>query len=303
MSEKRFGQKRTRLCGIYTIYISHSPYLPKISQLYFTKVSLPTLRYIVGNNQGKKVVSGVLRSLYISASGMLAQRRTMDVLSNNLANLDTIGFKRDNLMSRSFSDMLIGRINDPESNSSNIGKLSMGIHADEIATDFEQGPMVGTARTADLALAGDGFFVVETPQGLRFTRSGNFQVDSSGYLCTQEGYYVRSATGRIKVGSQDFSADQNGTIKSAAGTFKLQIVKFTDNSVLRKVGSNLYAGPGTAQNATCAVQQGYLEGSNVDLSTEMVNMISVSRNYESNQRMVTMLNDTLEKTVNEVGRV
>lgn len=245
----------------------------------------------------------MLRSLYISASGMLAQRRTMDVLTNNLANVDTIGYKKDSLMTKPFSDVLIGRINDPEYNSAGIGKFSYGLHADEISTSFEQGPMQGTDRTADLALAGDGFFVVETPQGLRFTRSGNFQVDGNGFLCTNEGYYVRGTAGRIRVGSQQFAVDSSGNIVSAAGTAKLQIVKFANNNVLRKAGNNLYSGPLTAQNATCEVRQGFLEGSNVDLGSEMVNMIAVQRNYESNQRMISIINSTLEKTVNEVGRL
>lgn len=234
---------------------------------------------------------------------MLAQSRTMNVISNNLANVDTVGFKQDNLMSQSFSDVLIGRINDPVSDSSGIGYLNYGVHADETVTDFEQGPSQGTGRTADLALEGDGFFVVETSQGLRFTRSGNFQVNSSGYLCTSDGDYVRGTNGRIKVGSQDFTVDQSGVITSAAGTSKLQIVKFANNNVLRKAGSNLYTGPATAQAATCTVRQGVLESSNVDMASEMVHMMTVSRSYETNQRMISMINDTLQKTVNEVGKV
>lgn len=245
----------------------------------------------------------MLRSLYIAASGMLAQRKTMDVITNNLANMETVGFRRDTLMSQSFSDVLIGRINDPAYDSAGIGRLNFGIHADEIVTGFEQGPLEPTDRAADLALQGDGFFVVETPQGLRFTRAGNFQVDAQGYLCTSEGYYVRGANGRIAVGSQDFAVDSTGVIQSDAGTFRLQLVQFADNSVLRKVGENLFSGPLTAQNATCSVRQGFLEGSNVDLSQEMVNMITMQRNYQSNQTMISMINGTLEKAVNEIGRL
>lgn len=245
----------------------------------------------------------MLRSLYISASGMLAQRKTMDVLSNNLANLETAGFKRDSMMTRSFSDVLVSRINDPEANAYGIGPLNWGVHPDEIVTEFQQGPTQSTGRMEDVALSGDGFFVVETPQGLRFTRSGDFQVDADGYLCTQEGYFVRSAAGRIQVGNQGFAIDLAGNVTSPLGASKLQIVQFADNGALRKEGANLYSGPATAQAAACEVLQGYLEGSNVDLAQEMTNMIAVSRNYESNMRMISMLNDTLEKTVNEVGRM
>jgi flagellar basal-body rod protein FlgF len=245
----------------------------------------------------------MLRSLYISTSGMLAQRRVMDVLTNNLANVETAGFKRDSLMTQSFSDVLLSRINDPEGNDGPIGFSNWGVHPDEIATDFSEGSLIWTGRAADIALSGDGFFVVETPQGLRYTRSGNFQVDSAGFLCTNEGYHLRGTAGRIHVGSQDFSVDMQGNVASPGGAYRLQVVRFADNTVLRKEGDNLYAGPAVAALADCEVLQGYLEGSNVDLSSEMVNMITVSRNYEANQRMVSMLNDTLQKTVNEVGRV
>jgi flagellar basal-body rod protein FlgG len=245
----------------------------------------------------------MLRSLYISASGMLAQRSTMDVITNNLSNLDTIGYKRDSLETRSFGDVLLSRINDPSGNNGVIGPLSLGVHPDTVNTDFSEGPLEPTGRTADLALQGDGFFTVETPQGLRYTRSGNFQVDKDGYLCTSEGYYVRGTNGRIHVGSQDFTVGSDGTITSAGGNYKLQIVQFANNTALRKVGNNLYSGPAVASLANCGVMQGYLEHSNVDLSTEMVNMITVSRNYEANQRMVSMINGTLDKACNEVGRV
>lgn len=245
----------------------------------------------------------MIRSLYISASGMLAQRSTMDVITNNLANLDTIGYKRDSMATRSFKDVLISRINDPSGTDGQIGPMNLGVHADTINTDFTEGPLENTGRPADMALEGDGFFTVETPQGMRYTRSGNFQVDQNGYLCTSEGYYVRGTNGRIHVGSQNFSVGLDGTITSPGGTYKLQIVQFANNAALRKVGNNLFSGPAAATLSNTPVLQGYLEHSNVDLSTEMVNMINVSRNYEANQRMVTMLNDTLQKACNEVGRV
>lgn len=235
---------------------------------------------------------------------MLAQRKAMDVLTNNLANVTTTGFKRDSLLTRSFSEVLIGRINDPETNSGGIGTMTFGVHADDAVTSFEQGSLEPTGRAADLAIVGDGFFVVETPDGLRYTRNGNFQVNDQGFLCTAEGYYVRGTNGRINVGSQGFAVDLNGNITTAAGgNARLQLVTFADPGVLTKAGANLFSGPLTAANATGQVRQGWLEGSNVELGSEMVTMISVQRNYEANQRMINMINDTLQKTVNEVGRI
>lgn len=248
-------------------------------------------------------MSGTLRSLYISATGMLSQRKVMDVLTNNLANIETVGFKRDELKTKSFSDVLVARINDPTGDSPGIGPLNWGIHPDEVVTRFTQGPLENTGKATDIALSGDGFFTVETPQGLRFTRSGNFQVDSNGYLCTQEGYYVRTATGRVNVGNADIIVDSQGNVTGANGTYTLQIVQFADSAALRKVGSNLYSGPAAAQNSTALVMQGFIEGSNVDMAEELTNVIAASRNYQSNVQMISILNGTLEKTVNEVGRV
>ena len=247
----------------------------------------------------------MLRGLYIAAGAMMAQRKRMDVLTNNLANLETPGFKKDYTVTRSFNDVLISRLNDSNSRWDNqpVGPLSYGVHLDEVVTRFQQGNVQQTTRSADMALEGDGFFVVETPKGLRYTRAGNFQVNSNGYLCTSEGYFVRGTAGRVRVGGQDFSVDNAGNIVSPAGASRLQIVSFADNKLLSKEGSNLYAGPAATKQSTAQVLQNSLELSNVDMAQETVDMIEVQRNYETNQRIINMFNNSLQKTVNDVGRV
>jgi flagellar basal-body rod protein FlgF len=247
----------------------------------------------------------MLRGLYTAAGAMMAQRKRMDVLTNNLANLETPGFKKDYTVTRSFNDVLLSRLGDTNDamNYQKIGNLTYGVHVDEVVTKFQQGPLESTGRTADMALDGDGYFVVETPKGLRYTRSGNFQVDGNGYLCTSEGYYVRGTAGRIQVGGQDFTVDTSGNVVSPAGTSRLLIVSFTDNKQLTKEGGNLYASTGTAGQSTAQVRQGFLEASNVDMAQETVDMIEVQRNYEVNQRILNMFNESLQKTVNEVGKV
>lgn len=246
----------------------------------------------------------MLRSLYIASTGMMAQRKRMDVLTNNITNIETVGYKKDTLLTRSFADMLIERMGDPDGNSSSIGALNTGVHIDEIVTRHSQGGLEETGRLSDVALVGDGFFVISTPNGERYSRNGAFAVSQNGYLINEDGYYVQGTGGRIYLGSGAFSIDEQGNVTAdGAATNRLRIVTFTDAGALRKQGSNLYAGNGAIPSTNTQVRQGSLENSNVDMAEEMVNMMTVSRSYETNQRMIQMLDSTLEKSVNEVGRV
>lgn len=251
----------------------------------------------------------MLRSLYIAATGMLVQRKKMDVITNNITNIETTGYKRDQLISRSFKDMLITRINDPAvvNYSTPIGNQNTGVHIDEVSTDFSQGNMEDTGKLTDLALQGPGFFTVSTPGGERYTRDGSFGVNSEGYLVTSDGNYVMGVSGKIRVGTGKFNVSGQGVVTvNGTPAGKLKIVTFADAKGLRKEGNNLYANYNAQTVATTAetsVKQGYLEGSNVDIAREMVDMISVSRLYDTNQRMVKMLDQSLDKAVNEVGRV
>ena len=124
----------------------------------------------------------MLRSLYIASTGMLAQREKMDIATNNIVNVDTTGYKKDTLITRSFKDMMIQSMNGQD-----IGPLNTGIHVDDVRTSFDQGSMEQTDRLTDVALEGDGFFVVNTAAGIRYTRDGAFAVSSDGYLVNSEG--------------------------------------------------------------------------------------------------------------------
>jgi flagellar basal-body rod protein FlgG len=245
----------------------------------------------------------------MAATGMLVQRKKMDVITNNITNVDTTGYKKDQLLSRSFKDMLISKIDDPAvvNYSTAIGSQNTGVHIDEVVTDFSSGSLEETGEMTDLAIQGDGFFTVSTKNGERYTRDGSFSVNSEGYLVTADGNYVLGTSGKIRVGTGKFTVSEQGVV-SVNGTpaGKLKIVNFADTAGLRKEGSNLYANYSTSivsSTGETAVKQGCLEGSNVDIASEMVDMLSVSRMYETNQRMVKMLDESLDKAVNEVGRV
>lgn len=235
---------------------------------------------------------------------MLTQRDRMDVLTNNLTNADTTGFKSDSLIVNSFRDMMIEAVNGTRK-AGPVGMLGNGAHNGRVVTSFEQGNVEGTGRSLDFALEGNGFFTVSTPAGERYTRDGSFSVSSNGYLLSSGGYYVQGENGRIYVGSDEFKVDeQGGVFVNNVLTDRLRIARFDDAAVLRKDGDNLYASGQRPQRDTeTKVMQGSLEGSNVDVSGELANMLSVSRSYETNQRVLRMIDGTLEKTVNDVGRV
>ena len=251
----------------------------------------------------------MLRGMYTAATGMLVQRKKMDVITNNIANLETTGFKASQLISRSFKDLLIARINDPSivGVSQIIGSQNNGIQVDQIFTDFTQGALEQTDRSGDLAIAGEGYFAISTPKGERYTRDGTFYVNSEGYLTTADGNYVQGTNGRIHVGASDFQVDEQGniTVKNVS-VGKLKIVTFDDSAGLRSEGGNLYYNYNAkvvTPTTPSTVKQGYLEASNVDITKEMVDMISVSRTYETNQKILKMLDESLGKAVNEVGRI
>jgi len=276
----------------------------------------------------------MIRGLYTATTAMLAQSRRMDVVTNNLTNVETAGFKADTMTTRSFQDMLISRIYDPSVyRYSQVGPLNLGIHVDQVFTKFAMGPLETTNVPTDLAIIEDGFFVVEwVPVGLtedeewefepeeRYTRAGNFAVDGDGYLVTPNGCYVQGENGNILVGTTEFTVSRDGTIRVGDEIIdRLRVVRFEDNSVLRKQGDMLYSIFGRydewgdfepvvdiydidLEPEEIDIRQGFLEASNVDIAKELVRMIETHRNYEINQRMINMFDETLRLSVNEIAK-
>jgi len=249
----------------------------------------------------------MLRSLYIAGTGMITQRSKMNVIVNNITNADTVGYRKDQVVTESFSDMLLDRLNDPAIlNRRYVGPLAPGVYVEEIQTEFQAGPMELTDIQTDLAITGDGFFVVNTPQGERYTRAGNFNVDHEGALVTQEGYYVLGQNGqRIIVGTDDFAVNADGAIfANGQQVGALRIVQFADNGVLRKEGNNLlyaYNGEQPTPAAGYSIEQGMLEGSNVEVGREVADMLLTNRVYESSQKILGMVDESLARTM-EMGR-
>ena len=188
-----------------------------------------------------------------------------------------------------------------------LGHLSYGIHSSEVKVNFEQGQLYPTGGSFDLALRGSGFFCIETPEGERYMRNGDFEKDGSGCLVTKEGHKVLGENGYIIL-EGPMTVNEKGEVYSDTHSVgKLKLVDFDDYNVLRKEGNGLFrieegieAEPVTTAGI---VQQGFLESSNVNSVKEMVGMITMLRTYEANQKMIKIHDDLIGKAVNEIGRV
>lgn len=257
----------------------------------------------------------MVRGLYTAYTGMINQQKRLDTVTNNLANASTTGFKREGLTSKSFDQMLTVKLNDLSVPylDEGIGKMSLGVKIGENYTDYSQGSLKETGNTYDLALAGNGFFTISYTDkkgntSEKYTRDGEFTMDSEGYLRTLEGDYVQGEGGAIMipVETSEVSIRDNGDIY-ADGEYvdSLRIVDFEDYNNIEKFGENLYnvVDGATETESTAAVKQGYLEMSNINVVKEMVEMITISRAYESNQKLIQTEDDMLDKSVNQVGKV
>jgi flagellar basal-body rod protein FlgG len=245
---------------------------------------------------------------------MLAEMARTDVISNNMANVNTTAFKKDRTIFRAFPEMNIHRIHDPVPAGLDkvvdprpfIGMMGTGVMLDEVNTDFNQGHLITTSNPLDLAIRGEGFFQVQTPEGIRYTRDGSFSLSSNGYLVTKEGYYVLGENGPLQLlQTGDITISQQGEVfVNDEYIDRLNIVTFADLNQLQKQGDNLYftdAVPEPLQDAD--VVQGALEGSNISIVAEMVDLISAFRAYEANQKVIQTHDTTLDRAINDVGRI
>ena len=247
----------------------------------------------------------MIRGLYTGASGMVAEAMRTEVISNNLANVNTAGYKKDVAVTKDFASILISRVNDG-ANSPVIGSLGLGTVVDEVATVHSGGAVRTTGNDFDVAIEGNGFFAVQTPQGVRYTRNGTFAKNIQGELITNEGFPVLGQKGTIRLGQKGkmVIGDDGSIAVDGQPVDKLKLVEFADNKQLIKEGGSLYDASGqTPTTATGGVKQGYLEMSNVNVVGEMVNLISNYRAYEVNGKVVQSHDQLIGKAVNEVGKL
>lgn len=251
----------------------------------------------------------MIRGLYTSATGMITLQKKLENVSNNLANIETGGFKKQVLIARAFDNVTISnRANSQDGRLSPIGTMQLGVMVDDIYTDFEQGLFKETNNPLDMAIDGVGFFTVQLPNGeYAYTRDGGFTLDEEGRLTAGNGYLVLDRNlNSITVGTEDFQVGSDGTIVLPDGqSVQLNIVTFQDLQALHRLGENMYAIAAGAPvpAGDYVVRQGFLEQSNVNPLDELVRMIEISRSFESNQKAIQSIDETLDKAVNEIGRL
>lgn len=257
----------------------------------------------------------MVKGLYTAWTGMVNQQNRMDVLTNNLANSATVGFKKEGATSQSFDEVLAFKIKDSSDPAlaRNIGTMSLGVKIGENYTDYSQGAFRVTDNTFDLALSGNGFFACEytTKSGetsVKYTRDGSFTLNVNGELVTKDGDFVLDENGDHIVldPNKMTSFDQSGLIMQDGQIVgRIQVTDFEDYNYLEHYGENYFRpiDGATEKEAEAGVFSGHLEQSNVTVINEMVELISVSRNYETNQKLIQNIDGTLEIAANQLGKI
>ncbi|ANB61485.1 flagellar hook-basal body protein [Anoxybacteroides amylolyticum] len=277
----------------------------------------------------------MLRGFYTAAAGMLSQERRVEMLTNNIANANTPGYKADEAALRAFPEMLLSRLEEAAipvqerrsmMKKTPIGPISTGVYMQEMMPNFSQGDIKETNQPTDLALVngviptdaatgkkGMLFFVVQNENGaVRYTRNGNFTLDAQGYLTTNDGYYVLDENNtRIQLTSTNFTVAPDGTITGNNRRIARLNVAFAANpNAVAKEGNGLFRSENGLLpsaigngNVTYEVKQRFLERSNVDVARSMTDMMSAYRAFEANQKILQAYDRSMDKAVNEIGRL
>jgi flagellar basal-body rod protein FlgG len=264
---------------------------------------------------------------------MINEQHRMDVLTNNLANANTNGYKKEGATAQSFKDQLalkIRDVTDAPFTARGLGIINPGVKIGEGYVDWSEGPMKETGNTFDMAIGGSGFFAIEYTNkavnierdqegvtNIMYTRDGDFTLTQEGVLVTQDGDFVLSDRNRhIEINpslpveiSVTGDVIQEGRVVATIGVFDFEKTIYPDGRYtynnLEHYGENMYipVDDAGATKGTGQVYAGFLEQSNVSVVDEMVTMIAVQRNYDTNQRMITTIDETLDIAVNQLGRL
>lgn len=246
------------------------------------------------------------RGIFTIASGALAALARMDAVAQNLANVNTAGYKAEH---PEFRLREFGTDGVHTAANAIVGKAAGEVVEVERVRDFSQGPLQQTGNPLDVAITGDGFFVVNTANGERYTRSGNFSTDAEGYLVTGTGQRVQGTGGDLQVKGNKIVIGADGNVQvdgRQAGALKL--VGFGKTPALLPEGAGLFkATPAAKQEpidtANASITQGAVEGANIDAIGGMVELVDVSRGYEQYMKALERMDQLTQKSINELGRV
>ena len=244
-------------------------------------------------------------SLLVSLSQQLAAYRSMDVIANNLANVSTPGFKRESAKFEEYVQQVT-----PSEGQTGMQSISFVKDAG-VSRDLSQGNIQSTGAPFDMAINGNGYFVVQTPAGLRYTRDGHFTLDASGQIVNSNGYALQGDSGAITITPTDMNVQigRDGTISSTVNGLssqigKVQLADFPNDATLVQQGGNLYSTSQTSTTAANAtIGQGMLESSNVQPVMEISHMLEVMRAYEATASLSKSQEDLTRQAIDRLGQM
>ncbi|MGM0838440.1 MAG: flagellar hook-basal body protein [Bacillota bacterium] len=268
----------------------------------------------------------MLRGFHTATAGMISQQRRMEMLSNNLANANTPGYKADQSSLRAFPELLLSKMEQVSvptqkpikfAQSQQIGTLHTGVYMQEVAPKFIQGDIRPTGNDTDLAILNGAlpenasmFFTVQHPDGTpRYTRNGNFAVDAEGFLTTNNGLYVLDENNnRIQINTSSFTMQPDGTILvNNEPQARLGMALTINANDLIRDGNGLFRASAGQQmeaaNGGFQIMQGNIERSNVDTAQTMSDMTAAYRAFEANQKVIQAYDMSMQKAANEIGRI
>lgn len=257
----------------------------------------------------------MVRGLYTAYTGMKNEQRRLDIISNNLANSATVGYKEENVTTRAFKDMMAVKIRDGSNAyvDENIGTWNLGAKIGETYHDWGQGSLRETGNPYDIAIEGDGFFKLRVvhkdgSEETLYTRCSTFKCTKDGYIVDVDGNHLQGEGGDLQIptDASEIAIKEDGTIYADGNVVDtISLANFEDYDYLELYGENMFRAVdgATEINPNAQIHQGYTEQSNVNVITEMVTMITVTRAFEAGQKMIQTEDSLLEKSVNSIGGV
>lgn len=251
----------------------------------------------------------MMKGFYNLTSGMLSQGRRMDVVANNMTNIATAGFKAEHYTDRTFDEVMISRIGNLVKDPTQTFETYQAyiLAPDQLYTDYTQGSLEETTLPLDFAIEGEGFFAIDTGDGVAYTRAGSFTLDNEGYLCLSELGRVLDQEGNpIQLPTDKIDADAVGNIyvkdsNEYLGT--LGVYMFEDNQALERTPYGLFTGQGAQLNENVVIHHKWVERSNVNMVKEMVNMMATQRTLQSAAQMSKLYDEVIKRVVSEIGRL
>ena len=253
--------------------------------------------------------------IYMAAVGALAYEKRLQIISNNLANSNTVGYKQDHGQFQILDLSDLPKESTQNSDELNTSQADLFWNQFNVYTDHTSGSLKNTGNDFDLALVGKGFFCVQTPDGIHYTRKGDFTLNADGVLVTRNGWPVMGESGEISVDGKEnpqqhkkFSVDEEGNISVDGNQVdRLRVVDFPQPYTLTKMGETLFkpadSGSSETQAEDVRISQGFIELSNVDAVKMMTEMIEVLRGYESYQKIIRSVDEVNSRAINEIGKM